>query len=336
MDGLVEKTIKTSRGLTYRYYITPASEASSQQAPVMLHHGFPDTAVLWSRMIPTLSQMPNRLIIPDLLGYGGTSKPTNPAAYAYHLMVRDLLDILDAEGIEKVVSLGHDHGVGSAVRFYNHAPDRTTGMILMNVAYRPPDKENPFDIDAVNAMATQAFGYPMFNYWYLFTASDGPKVLGENLDRLWEAVNANTFEDMRDLFGKPGAMRAYLTNRSIPSIDIKPYAHDAKLRDDWIAGRKENGFEAPVCWYLALLEGVQFESDKLVPDENYEVNVPLLYIGCSDDAVCRPEMAEQPRAAGLTPDLTVKILEGVAHWPMYEKPEDAAKLITDFIQKKGF
>lgn len=119
MDGLEAKDIAVSRGFTYRYYISPESTSDPTKAPIVLHHGFPDTAGLWVKMLPFLSKLPNRLIIPDLLGYGGTSKPTDPKAYAYNLMTKDILEILDVEGVSKVISLGHDHGVGSASRFYN-------------------------------------------------------------------------------------------------------------------------------------------------------------------------------------------------------------------------
>lgn len=119
MEGLEAKDVSVSRGFTYRYYISPQAASDDTRPPIVLHHGFPDTAGLWTRMLPFLSRLPNRLIIPDLLGYGGTSKPRDPKAYGYNMMTKDLLEILDAEGISKVISLGHDHGVGSASRFYN-------------------------------------------------------------------------------------------------------------------------------------------------------------------------------------------------------------------------
>lgn len=48
------------------------------------------------------------VLIPDMLGYGGTDKPTDPEAYASEALVQDLVDILDAEKIDRVVAVGHD------------------------------------------------------------------------------------------------------------------------------------------------------------------------------------------------------------------------------------
>ena len=67
-------------------------------------------------MLPMFTSLPNCCIIPDLLGFGGTSKPTDPQMYAYDLMAQDLVDILDHEGFDKVVSIGHVHGSGLAAR----------------------------------------------------------------------------------------------------------------------------------------------------------------------------------------------------------------------------
>lgn len=51
------------------------------------------------------------MLAPDMLGYGGTDKPTDPAAYVPSLLTKDVIDILDAEKLDKVVSIGHDLSV---------------------------------------------------------------------------------------------------------------------------------------------------------------------------------------------------------------------------------
>ena len=335
MDGLLEKTANTSRGLVYRYWTSPASANSSDRPALLMLHGFPDSAVLWSRMLPELLQLSNRLIIPDLLGYGGTSKPTDPTEYAYHLMVKDLLDILDAEKITRVISLGHDHGAILAARLYNHASDRIVGLILLNVAYVPANKKAAFKLDAVNAAGMKAFGYPHFDYWRFMTAPDAAQILTENADRQWEVANCDSFEDRRDWFCSSENLRKYLTDRSVPRLKTKPYANDVALRKSWIAHRKEDGFAASLCWYLALTQGIQSKSDELVPDDAIKINVPFLFLGCDQDAACRPEAINLSRDAGLTPDLTVEVFEGVSHRPMYERPVDTAKLMMDFVKQRG-
>lgn len=48
------------------------------------------------------------LIVPDLLGYGGTDKPTDLESYVGSGHAQDIIDILDKEGIDKVIGVGHD------------------------------------------------------------------------------------------------------------------------------------------------------------------------------------------------------------------------------------
>jgi soluble epoxide hydrolase/lipid-phosphate phosphatase len=43
-----------------------------------------------------------------MLGYGGTAKPTNVEAYGANLIAKDIVDILDSEGIPKAILIGHD------------------------------------------------------------------------------------------------------------------------------------------------------------------------------------------------------------------------------------
>lgn len=287
-------------------------------------------------MVPFLSKLPNRLVIPDLLGYGGTSKPTDPKAFAYHLMTKDILDILDAEGISKVITLGHDHGVGSASRFYNHAPERTAAVILLNVAYRQPTKGQTFSLEANNAAFTEAFGYPAHEYWNFFTEPDAAEVMGSNLDRLWNFAHPATPEQMKQAMGVPGApRRMMLDSATIDDFPTKPHAKDEQLKSVWKQSLAQGGLQAPMQWYVAVTTGVQGESDSLVLDENIKVNVPMLFIGCDEDMVCRKEMIYGPRDAGLLPDLTIETIKGVGHWPMYEKPEYTAGLISKFIKAKG-
>ena len=334
MDRLEVKSITTSRGLKYRYYTSPKGTPGSSKSALLLQHGFPDTAHLWSPLIPALLTLSNRLIIPDLLGFGGTSKPTDPQMYAFHLMSRDLLEILDAEGVEKVVNIGHDHGSGSASRFYNHAPDRTAGLILLNVAYGPPSKEKEFDLAAINASTTKAFGYPILEYWNFLTAPDAAGILEGNLDRLWECAHAGTFESKKQLYCTSGAMRDYMTNHATQRIQLKPYAADDELKQRWMSEFRAGGLAGPLCWYTSRTQNVQYLSDKRVPDDNLKVTVPLLFIGCDDDTVCRMELINGPRDAGLLPDLTVHTMKGVGHWPMYESPDQTADIMVQFLKEK--
>jgi soluble epoxide hydrolase / lipid-phosphate phosphatase len=57
------------------------------------------------------------LIVPDMLGYGGTSIVFETAPYQHSLLAKDVVDILDAEKIEKAIFIGHDWCAHCCVQF---------------------------------------------------------------------------------------------------------------------------------------------------------------------------------------------------------------------------
>jgi soluble epoxide hydrolase / lipid-phosphate phosphatase len=288
MDPLEEKTITVSRGLVYRYYVSSHGQSNIPALPFC--HGFPETAHLWRPLLPEISKLRNKLLIPDLLGFGGSDKPEDAAMYAYHLMAKDLAEICDAEAIDKVVAIGHDHGSGMAAPLYNHFPNRAAGLVLMNVAYQVPEQDRPFDLDAINSLATKAFGYPALAYWNFWTAPDAASILDANLERPFDCAHAGTFQFEKDLYCVDGAMREYMTNPSIPRISTKSYALDESLKTRWMSEFQAGGLRGPLCWYTSRVQNLQHLSDKQIFAANLVVNVPTLFIACDDDVVCRPEM----------------------------------------------
>jgi pimeloyl-ACP methyl ester carboxylesterase len=47
-------------------------------------------------------------LIPDPLGYGGSSKSTDVSSYNSKSMTGDPSGVNDAEGVDKVIVVGHD------------------------------------------------------------------------------------------------------------------------------------------------------------------------------------------------------------------------------------
>jgi pimeloyl-ACP methyl ester carboxylesterase len=82
-------------------------EAGSGPAVVLLH-GFPGLAFTWRHQIPALVAAGYRVIVPDLRGYGLTDAPSRVEDYDIGQLTGDLVSLLDAVGVDKAVSIGHD------------------------------------------------------------------------------------------------------------------------------------------------------------------------------------------------------------------------------------
>ena len=81
---------------------------------VILLHGFPTSSHLWRDLVPLLAPR-FRAIAPDLVGYGGSERPSDPERLtirAQAAMVRELIGALAIE--EDVAIVGHDIGGGVA------------------------------------------------------------------------------------------------------------------------------------------------------------------------------------------------------------------------------
>jgi len=108
MDPSSYKTHTTTRGLKYNYFISPAKDA---QPTLLFLHGFPSTSRDWQHQVAFFSARRYGVIVPDLLGYGGTDKPLAVEKYGLRLMSTDIVEILDAEKYtedSKVIAVGHD------------------------------------------------------------------------------------------------------------------------------------------------------------------------------------------------------------------------------------
>ena len=82
--------------------------------PVLLLHGWPDSAYLWRNQIPFLVVNGFHAIAPDLRGFGRSDRPEGVAAYSLQNAVGDVVGILDAFGIDEADIVGHDWGAAVA------------------------------------------------------------------------------------------------------------------------------------------------------------------------------------------------------------------------------
>ncbi|KAH7040734.1 Alpha/Beta hydrolase protein [Microdochium trichocladiopsis] len=339
MESLTKKTIaENSRGMTYTYYTSDPSTVNPSQPTLLLVHGFPDEAYMWDAVVAQLAPKGYRLIVPDMLGYAGTSKPTDPSAYRFKHIAADLVDILDAEAVGKVVSIGHDWGSAVAQRLYLWHPERVLALVMLNVAYMLPDPENPFDLAKVNKMMEQIFGYPIMAYQEFLASERGPKILREHADRVYLGSHLKGDNSMRDIFCVPGAIEKFLLSTDDDSSSdlsaVKPYAQNAEVRDRFVQRLQRDGFDGPVNYYRVFHADTQRldEIQELTPDR-FVVNVPAFYIACTKDAVCRPEMIGTPLDKGMLPDFDSLVLD-CGHWCPLEMPTEVAEGIDGFVSKK--
>jgi pimeloyl-ACP methyl ester carboxylesterase len=101
--------------------------------PLLLLHGWPQHWWCWRRIIPELARS-YRVLAPDLRGFGWSDAPRG--RYAKDTFARDILGLLDAEGLDRVQVIGHDWGGYTALLLALRRPERIERLIALDVA--PP------------------------------------------------------------------------------------------------------------------------------------------------------------------------------------------------------
>jgi pimeloyl-ACP methyl ester carboxylesterase len=103
-------------------------------SPVILIHGFFYDTHMWHNNIDALAAL-FKVYAFDLWGCGYSTR--EPMDYGYPLYSRQLLQFMDALGIQKASLIGQSMGGGTIVRFAISHPDRIAKAILVDPAGMP-------------------------------------------------------------------------------------------------------------------------------------------------------------------------------------------------------
>ena len=112
--------------------------------PLLLLHGFFDNKATWRDLCAHLNDS-YRIIVPDLIGFGHSSKPRLPgrqlsARYSTEMHVDCLSQFIDCLDLDDLILTGNSLGGGIALRLFltcSSLHSRTHGMILVDAAGYP-------------------------------------------------------------------------------------------------------------------------------------------------------------------------------------------------------
>jgi haloacetate dehalogenase len=194
--------------------------------PLLLLHGFPHTNVVWHKVAPELAKR-FTVVVPDLRGYGDSSKPSdgdNHAGYSKRAMLQDQIQVMRALGFDRFAVVGHDRGGRVAWRLATERPERVTRAVVLDIVPRP------------YANVTREFATAYFHWFFLIQPAPFPEQL----------IQAAPEEFLRRFLSRPGitadASVEYLRALRLPGTahamceDYRAGAsidelHDAETRD---------------------------------------------------------------------------------------------------------
>jgi pimeloyl-ACP methyl ester carboxylesterase len=126
--------------------------------PVILLHGFPDDVRTWDEVAAPLAASGHRVLVPYLRGYGPTHflDPGAPRMAQQAAIGQDVLDFMDALGIERATLAGYDWGGRAACIAAILAPARVRGLVTIGGYNVQNTLAPPRPVSAVEERA----------YWY--------------------------------------------------------------------------------------------------------------------------------------------------------------------------
>jgi pimeloyl-ACP methyl ester carboxylesterase len=272
--------------------------------PVILIHGWPDTARGWRQVAAGLASAGWRVIMPDNRGTGSTrflSADTVRDGQAVAL-AQDTLDLADSLGIARFAVVGHDWGARAAYTLAALVPGRITAVVALALAYQPRGRFAMPDFGQARA----------FWYQWLMYVDDGA-----------EAVRSDPLAFARmqwDTWSPPGwfdddEFGATAQGFANPDwADVTLNAYRARFRADEPRDARYDGLRRQ-------LDTVEY------------IDVPTLMIQGGADQCDEPHASE-----GLDEyfdSYRRVVLDGVGHFPPREAPDQVTAPVREHLEASG-
>jgi len=300
--------------------------------PLFFARSFPSNANLWHKQVSFFKNLGYGILVPDLLGYGGTDKPSDTDAYRFKYMVADIAEIFDHEKVEKVIAIGHDWGSGLVSRLatYYHDDVRFLGFAFIALWYLPPAPE--FDIDAFNAEAKKQLGYETFGYWPFFAQEDNAsQIIQEHIEFFFSLGFTADPILLKYHVAPTGELKKWLLEDK--KADLEDWARDSeefRIQTDAV---KKHGVAAALNWYKSFVLKVQAKDDAEFPHEKYIISKPVFFGAALKDYLYAAALGKQVHAQ-LCPNTTVVDFD-TGHWVHNALPDRANEELLKWITAVG-
>ncbi len=165
--------------------------------PLLLLHGHPQTHAIWHKVAGELA--PHfKLVLPDLRGYGDSSKPAGEADHANYskrAMAADMVAVMRSLGHESFLVLAHDRGARVAHRLAADHPHAVQRLVLLDIA----------PTLAMYEQTTDGFARAYWHWFFLIQRAPLPERL----------IEANPGGYVRDLMGSRHAGLSAFDSRAL-------------------------------------------------------------------------------------------------------------------------
>ncbi len=114
------------------HYLDEQGQGGSAGLTFLCLHGNPAWSYLYRKMIPVFSAAGHRVVAPDMPGFGKSDKPKREGFHTFDTHRQTLLEFVERLDLQNVVLVVQDWGGLLGLTLPMAAPQRYTGLLVMN------------------------------------------------------------------------------------------------------------------------------------------------------------------------------------------------------------
>jgi len=123
-------------------------EGQGGASTILLMHGVPTWSYLYRHIIPECSAAGNRVIAPDLVGFGKSDKPKKKKNHTYRSHVEWMTLFIESLDLKRIVLFAQDWGVLIGLRLAAENQERFAAIIVSNGMLPTGDQNLPLAFKA--------------------------------------------------------------------------------------------------------------------------------------------------------------------------------------------
>ncbi|WP_348752405.1 alpha/beta hydrolase [uncultured Aquincola sp.] len=287
----------TSHLLTTAPGVQIACLTGGDGPPLLLLHGHPQTKAIWHKVAPVLARH-FTLVLPDLRGYGDSSKPAGDAdhaLYAKRTMAADMLSVMQQLGHARFQVLAHDRGARVAHRLAADHAQAVQRLVVLDIA----------PTLAMYEQTNEAFARAYWHWFFLIQPSPLPERL----------IEADPSAYLHDVMGRRSA-------------GLSPFAPEAWA--DYERCIALPGAAHAMCEDYRAAAGIDLQHDRADREAGRRLPMPVLALWGTQGVVqrCFNPLAEWQRVAD---DVQGSALP-CGHYIAEEAPEQLLDRVLPFLQ----
>ena len=295
-------------------------EGPNDADPIILFHGEPTWSYLFRKMIPVLTEAGDRVVVPDMVGFGKSDKFESKYDYSYQHHIEVMKELIKRLDLKNATHFGQDWGGLVGLRVVAEMPNRFSQVVVSNTGM--------VSREGISAWFMQRL--VELTVWW-----NGPITYKELILAAQESMNTDspTLSSATSMFSKWMAYSYYSEDMDIVGI-IENFGQ-LNLSEE-----EKRAYEAPYpsgkykagahVWPYLIPTQLQ-ENEKYWKEVYEEWDKPFLVAFGSEERIT---IRMKDDFLNRIPNPTVITLGGAGHFVQEEVGPELAQIIINFIEGK--